>query len=91
MEEYKPNLRIDPSLWSEKLFSDTVIPDDVKAEIEALQKSIEGEAKAEEAPAEMPPEGDPDQDSTPKGSKARKNRKKKSEAQAVPGRKSIKK
>lgn len=40
IDQFTPNLDIDPTLWTEKLFSDTKIPGDVKDEIAALEKSV---------------------------------------------------
>ncbi|OXA51163.1 Sperm-associated antigen 6 [Folsomia candida] len=52
IDQYAPTLNIDPSLWTEKLFSDTKIPTDVKEEIVALQKSVYVKNKEQQQPAQ---------------------------------------
>jgi hypothetical protein len=88
VEEFTPNLRIDPTLWSDRLFSDTVIPDDVKEEIEALQRSFEAEPPEEEEaiPEPIPEQHSPGQ-GTPKG-KSKKGKKKTSGTSANASKKS---
>jgi len=41
VEQFQPSLNIDPAMWSERLFSDTKIPAEIKEEILALQKMLQ--------------------------------------------------
>ncbi|CAL8147790.1 unnamed protein product [Orchesella dallaii] len=55
VEQFKPTLNIDPGLWTDRLFSDTKIPSEIKEEILALQKAMQLEETQQAAsPADNP-------------------------------------
>jgi len=39
VEQFRPTLNVDPSMWTDRLFSDTKIPSEIKDEIMALQNA----------------------------------------------------
>lgn len=66
VEQFKPTLNIDPSMWTDRLFSDTKIPSEIKEEILALQKALMNGEQTNQAqevtPPQMPPQMPPQQE-----------------------------
>lgn len=53
VEQFKPKLNIDPSMWTDRLFSDTKIPSEIKEEIMSLQKALgNGKGEVSQVPAQ---------------------------------------